>query len=1201
MNEKIKIRQEIIDRCRAEMLGPGSEDVGGNIETEVISDSPKERYSLGILFPQGTFFEENDGEKQIKLEGKEFYQNFIDDIKYQENNSVQSLDDNFSFSEDGIQEQITMTNQFLPAAMGFTFFAKGEIEELNVRVSFAKYRESSYKDCCVKVENCNDKLIEKYLLSEYIYIEKDLLRLKKNITKKIIHEIVSDREIEKERPDIVSRLYKLADICTVDKINTGYVRVPILKKKLVNISLESENNKIFINESGEVSVIEGVLKLNVLKKKYDQDIFSYTVVLVNENKGSKSYKKCIFQPEIRVSTKDNNIKFIEHTHMSKNGIGIINDEDLVYELLYRNKKSYAIGHGVGTGQKVDDFTGKGEIFTDYMPSFEVPQLEFTIYNLDNSEDILSMFELSDLSTRNKDDKINLLYEFSNAYEKWINELIDSSKEISSIFNNVVQTQIEKCKDALLRMRNGIRVLESDKNSYDAFSLMNRAMLMQRYHSKFTGGDYDRYPEDKEFPKFDYINIDKKNASWRAFQLAFILMNIEGISNPSCKDRDVVDLIWIPTGGGKTEAYLGLTGFTIFLRRLNDPQNGGGTAIIMRYTLRLLAAQQFVRASILICACEKIRRELKQYNLGKEEISIGLWVGGTPTPNKNKEAKKLYKNLNDGSKKATSASELEFVKVNNNKFQVLKCPWCGTKLEIDYVDGKKKGLWGYEYDKKKIIFCPDIRCDFSRKLPIQVVDEEIYKNPPTLLFGTVDKFALLPWEGEVSKLFGLGDKDVKQPELIIQDELHLISGPLGSMVGLYETAIDALCSNIIGDNVIRPKIVASTATIKRACEQCKMLFNREVAQFPPSGINIEDSFFIREVPVEKMNGRMYVGIMPSGKTPTTTQVRLYTVLLESSKFINASEETIDKYWTIVGYFNSIRELGKTSNLIKDDIASNIVRYMRRLLKSDKIRYASIAQELTSRVQSTEIVKILKNLENKYTEEVDYNHNSRPIDVLLASNMISVGVDVSRLDLMVVCGQPKQTSEYIQASSRVGRKYPGLVFTLYNQSKTRDRSHYELFYPYHQTFYKYVEPTSITPFSEQARERGLHAVFISMVRHLLNLRNDEDANCFNDNIEKLDEIEKYILKRAQDLDNTELQDISKATKEELKKIIEKWNNKVKTSVEGDKVCYKSDKYNKNLLVPFLKNNESNAFPTMQSLRNVDSEAKVEIIVFGGENDE
>ena len=1200
MSEEIRVRKEIVDRCKAEMLGPGSEDIGGDIEREVISDSPRERYSVGILFPQNSFFEADEGEKSIKTDFTNDDSSFVEEdiTRYETKQVVELENQNLSFSDDSIQDQITMTNQFLPSAMGLTFFAKGEIKSISVRISCARYRESTFKDCCVKVNDFNNDYIKKYFLSDYVYVEDNLLKLKKNITKKIVHEIVDGREIEKERPDIISILYKLADLCTVDKVNTGYVRVPFLSDEIISIPLINENTKIFINEKGEISE-HGILKLNVLTKKYDDDVFSYTAVLVNEQTGSTSYKNCIYQPEIKISTEDNEFKFIEHTYMSKKGIGIINDEDLVYELLYRNKKSYSIGHGVGTNQNVDDNTGKGEIYTDFLPCYEVPQLEFIVKELENSEYVLSMFELSDLSNKSRFEKLELLLEFCNAYEKWIDGVKRESNNVDKIYHNIVKIQIEKCENTLDRMKNGIEVLKNDDRAYIAFSLMNRAMLMQRYHSKFTGTEYDRYPEEKEYPKFDYINIEKKDASWRAFQLAFILMNIDGINNPTSVDRDIVDLIWIPTGGGKTEAYLGLTGFTIFLRRLKDPVNGGGTSIIMRYTLRLLAAQQFVRASILICACEKIRRECKEYNLGKEEISIGLWVGDTPTPNKNTKASEIFKKL---TKTANSSQELENNKRNYNKFQVLKCPWCGTKLEMDYVDGKIRGRWGYNYDKKKIIFCPDLRCDFKNALPIQVVDEELYKKPPTLLFGTVDKFASLPWEGEVSKLFGLDhNSNNKQPELIIQDELHLISGPLGSMVGLYETAIDAICSNITNGSGVRPKIVASTATIKRASEQCKMLFNREVSQFPPSGINIEDSFFIKEVPIEEKPGRLYVGIMPSGKTPTTAQVRLYTAILESPRFIDAEEDIIDKYWTVVGYFNSIRELGKTSNLVKDDIASNIVRYMRRLLKSDQVRYANFPQELTSRVESTEIVKILKNLENNYKVIEDYNFNNRPIDVLLASNMISVGVDVSRLDLMVVCGQPKQTSEYIQASSRVGRKYPGLVFTLYNQSKTRDRSHYELFYPYHQTFYKYVEPTSITPFSEQARERGLHAVFISMVRHLLKLTKDEEANSFRDDIDGLNLIKDYILKRAKDLDNTELQDMATETEKEINAIIEKWDNKVKTTVDGDKVCYKSDKYNKNLLVPYLKNNENNAFPTMQSLRNVDSEAKVEILVFGGGNDE
>jgi ATP-dependent helicase YprA (DUF1998 family) len=475
----------------------------------------------------------------------------------------------------------------------------------------------------------------------------------------------------------------------------------------------------------------------------------------------------------------------------------------------------------------------------------------------------------------------------------------------------------------------------------------------------------------------------------------------------------------------------------------------------------------------------------------------------------------------------------------------------------------------------------------------VVDEELYKNPPTLLFGTVDKFAALPWKGEVSNLFALNQgNNSRQPELIIQDELHLISGPLGTMVGLYETAIDAMCSH----KGIKPKIIASTATIRRASEQCKMLFNRNVVQFPPSGLNIEDSFFTREIPIEKKFGRLYVGLMPSGKTATTAQVRLYTALLQGVKLIDAPEDILDKYWTLVGYFNSIRELGKSSTLVKDDIASNNMRYMKRLVRSSDLRYATVPRELTSRLEATEIIKTLKDLDNEYSKS-----DNKVINVLLATNMISVGVDVSRLNLMAVAGQPKQTAEYIQATSRVGRSYPGLVFTMYNGSKTRDRSHYELFHPYHQTFYKYVEPTSVTPFSEKARERALHAVFISMVRHTLGLNNDEDASNFNENIENLDKVKQFILDRAQALDNSQLRDITIETERELKEIIRRWAEKVNTASIDEHVHYFDNKVDKNLLVPFLEEDKRNAFPTMQSMRNVDGEAGIEIIEFGGDIDE
>jgi hypothetical protein len=1201
----IKVRKKIVEICRREMLGPGSEDIGVDIEHEVISDSPVERYSLGVLFPQNNKFNIDDNEKDVEVSENEETQaerELIIGSKSQGNSQNKSIEENPNDEE--AQEQISMANQTLPSAMGLTFFAKGVIEKLNVIISCAQYRVSKFTDCAVRLEESFD--FNRYGLSEYFYAEDGLVKLKSNISGNVVFDLVSKNEaIKVERPDIVAILYKLCDLCSSEKNrHYGYVRVPFLVDKNVQVPLTDEFNKIYIGENGNLSNDEGIIKITVLKKKYDDDIFSYTVVMVNDIKAKKNYKTCIYQPEIRINTNNNKIKLLEHTYMHHKGIDSIDKEDVVFDLMYRNKKTFAIGHGVATGQKVDMKIGEGEIFTDFFPSFEVPQLDFNIHELgEGGQDLLSMYVMSDLSSASKSEKVQLLNRFSEAYNEWINELSRNVVEIEEGYKSVAEKQISECRVTLSKIRKGISLLARDQSIYDAFILMNRAMLMQRAHSKLSSSDYDRFPfdEDKEMPKFDYHKINKKDASWRAFQLAFILMNIESISNPESEERDIVDLIWIPTGGGKTEAYLGLTAFTIFLRRLKDQVNGGGTTIIMRYTLRLLAAQQFIRASILICACEKIRRESKDYNLGNEEISIGLWVGGTPTPNTNEDAKTEFKKLTASTK---SEGELNNLKLQHNKFQVLKCPWCGTKLEVEYVDGKKKGAWGYDYNKKKIIYCPEFECDFSTKLPIQVVDEEMYKNPPTLLFGTVDKFAALPWKGEVSNLFALNKgNNNKQPELIIQDELHLISGPLGSMVGLYETAIDAMCSA----KGVKPKIIASTATIKRAKEQCKMLFNRSVSQFPPSGLNIEDCFFTKEIPVEKEPGRLYVGLMPSGKTSTTTQIRLYTALIESLRFIDAPDEVLDKYWTLIGYFNSIKELGKTSTLVKDDIASNNIRYMKRLLKFNEMRYAVMPRELTSRLESTEIIKTLKDLENTYAKRMNESENktednyNKAINILLASNMISVGVDVSRLGLMVVSGQPKQTAEYIQATSRVGRRYPGLAFTLYNASKTRDRSHYEMFHSYHQTFYRYVEPTSITPFSEQARERGLHAIFISMVRHMLGLCNDEQAKEFSENLNNIDRVKKFILDRVKELDDSESKAMYNETSKELEQVIYRWDNKVKTSGSNERVHYYSKNADKNLLVPFLEEDDRNAFPTMQSMRNVDDTAKVEIVEFGGEIDE
>ena len=541
-------------------------------------------------------------------------------------------------------------------------------------------------------------------------------------------------------------------------------------------------------------------------------------MMINDSKNTDRKKKSVFQPQIKIDTEKNKeIVFCDYS-IIKNELNF-NDEEKSNNLLYRNRKNYATGLGTATQWKIDEF-GKGYINNDYFPEIEVPQLDFDINDEKLDKSVFSMKYLSDLNDSSDDQIYKSLEGFMDSYERWIDELEEIKKNIPNIYSETAKTHIDNCRFCLERMKNGIRLLINNPDASIAFRLANRAMFMQRTQISMQARFDNIYPDNDEINDILMSSDYYKHSDihfWRPFQLAFILMSINSIVDDSVenKERNTVDLIWFPTGGGKTEAYLGLTAFTIFYRRLKYRDNSGGTAVIMRYTLRLLAAQQFTRAATLICACEYIRRDsssrrnrYRKYDLGDLEINIGLWIGGDHTPNKLSDAKKYLNEL-----EKSTIKNIKFNKESYNKFQLLKCPWCGTKLVKDLsTDNKLVGEWGYRIGKNKSFSfeCPQECCDFNNKLPIQVIDEEIYKNPPSLLFATVDKFALMPWYPEISNFFACNN-DNRTPELIIQDELHLISGPLGSMVGLYETAVDYLCSS----KGVTPKIIASTATICRA--------------------------------------------------------------------------------------------------------------------------------------------------------------------------------------------------------------------------------------------------------------------------------------------------------------------------------------------------------------------------------------------------
>jgi hypothetical protein len=453
------------------------------------------------------------------------------------------------------------------------------------------------------------------------------------------------------------------------------------------------------------------------------------------------------------------------------------------------------------------------------------------------------------------------------------------------------------------------------------------------------------------------------------------------------------------------------------------------------------------------------------------------------------------------------------------------------------------------------------------LPVLLVDQEIYRHPPSLLLATVDKFAQMAWNGRIQTLFGrvtercprhgfvsAADDHAKRhsetrgwpaavtepvsralapPDLIIQDELHLISGPLGTLVGIYEAAVEGLCARMVNGHPVRPKLLASTATIRRASRQVASLFGKDVAVFPPQGLDASDSFFARQD--DDVPGRLYVGLYAPGKSVKTSLVRVYATLLGRAlvEFDKEPTPESDSYMTLVGYFNSLRELGGALRLVDDDVPARLRVLRRRGFSPMRILYET--KELTSRARSYEISATLKLLDRSFLGKKE---GSYPLDVLLASNMLSVGVDIDRLGLMVVSAQPKTSAEYIQATSRVGRVHPGLVIEVYNWVRPRDTSHYERFGHYHATFYRHVEATSVTPFSARARDRALPGVLVSYLRLLdPSMATEKSANLFDPGSEALARVLEDLVARAYRV--TERDDVRLETEQQLRNLIGEWH--------------------------------------------------------------
>ncbi len=772
----------------------------------------------------------------------------------------------------------------------------------------------------------------------------------------------------------------------------------------------------------------------------------------------------------------------------------LDDEEKEIDLLYRKVRTFAVGHGCAAGWTNSGPDRAERVLGECLPTFETPSITPDILRKDGSRIEVDMAVLAGLVEG--DDGFGALQEIVTGYVDWIAlQRLNARGLRENHHRNAADRHLQECDRVAERMQAGIDYLRKDPIALDAFRLANYAMVLQRARNpvrtpraRVFNDKVEKWEMSEPYPKVEEGQALIGTSKWRPFQVAFMLMSLRSTAVANDPDRERVELIWFPTGGGKTEAYLGLAAFSLFLRRLRGvaarhPNDDAGVHVIMRYTLRLLTAQQFQRAAALIAAMEYLRRQTPR--LGTHPFVIGIWVGGTP--NDRQQACAAIRALRKGEHDP-----------QHNIVVLERCPWCRAQLgrhktKID----KQFTVHGYVEQARGggttvAARCSDPACIFADRLPVEFVDEDIYDaNVPavSMVIGTVDKFAMLAWRPEARRLFGRdrqGRQVVAPPGLILQDELHLIAGPIGSMVGLYETVIEELCIDRQQRAAGRPKIVTSTATIRSYRDQVHKLFDRsKVTLFPPPALDAEDSYFAHHARDERTNhlqrGRMYVGVHAPGLgSAQTVQVRTFSALLQAP--VGFGSTARDPWWTLLLFYNSIRELGGALTLFQSDIPD----YLQAIRSRHGIDFKALRRihrlrELTGRLADDEVTTAISELE----VETDSKKGDAPVDACLASNIIEVGVDIDRLSLMAVVGQPKTTAQYIQVTGRIGRRWwerPGVVVTLYGASKPRDRSHFEKFRTYHERLYAQVEPTSLTPFSRPALDRALHGVLAAYARQI-----------------------------------------------------------------------------------------------------------------------
>ncbi len=1048
MTKSVDIRTNLVDVFRRDLVGPGPQDA--DLARERLSENPSRWYLTGFLAPA------DDPLGQDGARGTE------DDPSTQEEmeTDVEEPDDVGAGGAAGDAEAPEAPNtkrRFLPSSIGLTVLLPPNVREIEARISWGDYRTEPP-------------------------LPEDIL--------------LPDEGSEKDAEG-TKRKRPLVDWVRTPRQQTVRVVVP-----------EGRGDRIVVPESAAPQRPGGGLVLETHARLFsyptptgNEEVRALTVFLVNRRSAvHRFYADVSFVLQARLELA------CAQGFRPRRDLSGYNSSDLdlrVADLHYRDVCEWAVGRNAAAAWDTEEEQTERvtRVWTDPLPQAEV---ERVAPNEDLDLKSRVAFGMEALAERANGDGTRLndaLSALAVLYAAWIETERKKIGRLAARRRETAERLIADMEAARQRILEGIEILSRNEIARSAFRFMNLAVATaaRRRNAGATGD-----PAAQPAPE------------WRPFQLAFILLNIAGLSDRKHPDREIADLLFFPTGGGKTEAYLGLAAFVIVHRRLTGPGLlGAGVAVIMRYTLRLLTLDQLARAAGVVCALELMRTDPTSVDqkgrrlLGDWPIEIGLWVGSDASPNR-------LGGKGDADQ-TTAVGRVRRYRTDRDKrapAPIKACPWCGTAFTAQSFACVPNNLAPTNME----IRCVNTTCDFTRgrPLPILTVDEPIYRRLPAFLIATVDKFASLPWVGETGAFFGHVDRfqegigfygpaeprqghkldnnwSLDPPDLIIQDELHLIAGPLGTVAGLYETAIDQLASRGIGEKRVRPKVIASTATVRRASDQIAALFDRpRTSIFPPPGIDRSDSFFARTVPSSREPARLYLGIAAQGRGPKLVFLRALTTLLAAAKAefdaqaaaSQPGKNSADPYMTALCYFNALRELGGARRIVEDEVRDRTARYgtqRRRVDPKDgpfADRIIKEPMEITSRVSTDDVARAKQRLDFVFGRDPD------PVDVALATNMISVGLDILRLGLMVVQGQPKTAAEYIQATSRIGRDHnrPGLVVVVLNLHKPRDRTHFEQFGQFHRSFYRAVEATSVTPWAARALDRALVAIVVAAARHI-----------------------------------------------------------------------------------------------------------------------